>query len=75
MSLISQNGLESNSTLVSGNKKKKVCYFNYSLKMSSLTKWGLPDSSVGKESVCNAGDPGLIPGSGRCPGEGKSCPL
>ena len=43
--------------------------------MSSLTKWGFPDSSVGKESVCNAGDPGLIPGSGRCPGEGIGYPL
>ena len=31
---------------------------------------GFPDSSVGKESACNAGDPGLIPGSGRSPGEG-----
>ena len=30
-----------------------------------------PDSSVGKESACNAGDPGLIPGSGRSTGEGK----
>ena len=29
-----------------------------------------PDSSVGKESACNAGDPGAIPGSGRYPGEG-----
>ena len=27
-------------------------------------------SSVGKEFTCNAGDPGLIPGSGRSPGEG-----
>ena len=26
-----------------------------------------PDSSVGKESACNAGDPGLIPGLGRSP--------
>ena len=26
---------------------------------------GFPDSSVGKESACNAGDSGLIPGSGR----------
>ena len=26
---------------------------------------GFPDSSVGKESACNAGDPGLIPGWGR----------
>ena len=30
---------------------------------------GFPDSSVGKESACNAGNPGLIPGSGRSPGE------
>ena len=26
---------------------------------------GFPDSSVGKESTCNAGDPGLIPGWGK----------
>ena len=31
---------------------------------------GFPDSSVGKESTCNAGDPGSIPGSGRSTGEG-----
>ena len=31
-----------------------------------------PDSSVGKESAYNAGDPGLIPGSGRSAGEGIS---
>ena len=36
---------------------------------------GFPDSSVGKESTCNAGDPRLIPGSGRYPGEGKGYPL
>ena len=34
-----------------------------------------PCSSVGKESACNAGDPGLIPGSGRSPGEGHGNPL
>ena len=34
-----------------------------------------PDSSAGKEYACNAGDPGLIPGSGRSPGEGIGCPL
>ena len=32
-------------------------------------------SSVGKESACSAGDPGLIPGSGRSPGEGIGYPL
>ena len=36
---------------------------------------GFPDSSVGKESACNAGDPGLIPGSGRSAGEGIGYPL
>ena len=36
---------------------------------------GLPDTSVGKESTCNAGDPVLIPGSGRAPGEGKGYPF
>ena len=30
---------------------------------------GFPDSSVGKEFACNAGDPGSIPGSGRSTGE------
>ena len=32
--------------------------------------WGFPDSSVGKESACNAGDPGSIPGLGQSPEEG-----
>ena len=34
-----------------------------------------PDSSAGKESACNAGDPGSIPGSGRSTGEGIGYPL
>ena len=34
-----------------------------------------PDGSVGKESTCNSGDPGSIPGSGRSPGEGIGYPL
>ena len=36
---------------------------------------GKPDSSAGKESTCNAGDPGLIPWSGRSTGEGIGYPL
>ena len=36
---------------------------------------GFPDSSVGKESTCNAGDLGSIPGSGRSPGDGIGYPL
>ena len=35
----------------------------------------LPFGSDGKESVCNAGDLGLIPGSGRSLGEGNGHPL
>ena len=31
---------------------------------------GFPGSSAGEESTCSAGDPGLIPGSGRSPREG-----
>ena len=34
-----------------------------------------PCSSDGKESTCKAGDPDLIPGSGRSPGEGNGNPL
>ena len=34
-----------------------------------------PESSAGKESTCNAGDPGSIPGPGRSPGEGIGYPL
>ena len=37
----------------------------------SLGYLGFPHSSVGKESACNAGDLGSIPGLGRSPGEGN----
>ena len=36
---------------------------------------GFLGSSAGKESACNAGDPSLIPGSGRSTGEGTGYPL
>ena len=36
---------------------------------------GFLGGSAGKESVCNAGDLGLIPGLGRSPGEGTGYPL
>ena len=36
---------------------------------------GFPGSSDGKDSTCNARDPGSIPGSGRPPGEGIGSPL
>ena len=34
-----------------------------------------PNVSEGKLSACNAGDPGLLPGSGRSPGEGNGYSL
>ena len=45
-----------------------------SLLFNTLSK-GFPDSSVGKESSCNAGDTSLILGSGRSAGEGVGYPL
>ena len=42
--------------------------------MSLLDTWGFPDSSVGKESTCNAGDASSIPGLGRSAGEGIRLP-
>ena len=48
--------------------------------LSLRTHWGgvggvVPDSSVGKESACNAGEPSSIPGLRGYPGEGKAYPL
>ena len=40
--------------------------------MLLLGDMGFPHGSVGKASACNAGDPGLIPGSGRSPGGGMA---
>jgi len=42
--------------------------------LGGLYELGFPCGSAGKESVCNAGDLGSIPGLGRCPGEGKDYP-
>ena len=43
--------------------------------VSILGVLGFPGDSAGKESTCNAGDLGSIPGSGRSPGEGNGNPL
>ena len=42
---------------------------------SHMVALGFPCGSAGKESTCNAGDLGSIPGLGRSPGEGKGNPL
>ena len=50
--------------------------FPFSCICSELVRFiGFPHSSVGKESTCNAGDRGSIPGWGRCPGEANGNPL
>ena len=41
----------------------------------SASLMGFTDSSIGKESACNAGEPSSIPGSGRSTGEGTGYPL
>ena len=57
----------------------KVCFltiFFQSLKrISKGCTSGFPGCLDGKESACNAGAPGSIPGSGRSPGEGNGNPL
>ena len=40
--------------------------------MFYLSQWDFPGGSDGRESTCNAGDLGLIPGSGGYPGEGNA---
>ena len=42
---------------------------------AAILRTGFPDGSDGKESTCNAGDPGSIRRSGRSPGEGNNHPL
>ena len=49
-----------------------VCSSNF---MCVGTTRGFPGGSDSKESACNAGDPGSIPGSERPPGEGNGLPL
>ena len=43
--------------------------------LTHMVYLGFPGSSAGKESSCNAGDPGVIPGWGSSPGEGIGCQL
>ena len=52
---------------------RKICWRSNRLPTSVFL--GFPCNSAGKESACNEGDLGLIPGLGRSPGEGKGYPL
>ena len=49
----------------------KSLQFSLSFAVNLKLLLGFLDSSVGKESACSAGDPGLIAGLGRSPGEGN----
>ena len=51
----------------------KICWRRYRLPTPIFL--GFPCGSAGKESACNVGDLGLIPGLGKCPGKGNSYPL
>ena len=51
------------------------CIENIHMNGFKILLLGFPGGSDGKESACNVGDLGLIPGSGRFPGEGNDNPL
>ena len=51
------------------------CYIGHAFICALLPQNSSPDSSVGKESTCNAEDRGLILGLGKPPGERKGYPL
>ena len=53
--------------------QKKRCFYNSSL-MIAYDQY-ISGGSDGKECACNAQDPGLILGLGRCPGEGNGNPF
>ena len=52
-----------------------LCGFFKKLLSGHCNILGFPGGSDGKEFACSAGDLGLIPGSGRSPGEGNGNPL
>ena len=55
--------------------KEKYIYKKDNSQRVGILQVDFPSGSEGKESACNAGDQGSIPGSGRSPGEGNSNPL
>ena len=50
-------------------------YIKYHLTLTPTPFQDFPDSSVGKESACNAGDPSSISGAGRSAGKGIGYPI
>ena len=65
----------SKKTLVQFISKNVLSMFSSRSFMVSYLMFGFPREISGKESTCQAGDAGLIPGLGRSPGEGNGNPL
>ena len=63
------------SPLPSSNQQSSLCLCGFYFVLFGFWVLGLPGGSDSKEPACNAGDPGLIPGSERSPGEGNGYPL
>ena len=67
-------------TIISIDAEKAFDKIQHPFMIKTLQKAGIegtcfPGGSDGKASACNAGDPGLIPGTGRSPGERNDNPL
>ena len=56
-------------------RMSRMTHLVLELELAGQNVEGFPDSSSGKESACNAGDPSLIPGSGRSAREGIGYPF
>ena len=61
--------------LLTKHSVNKVTWYSAVYCLLPKVTGGFPDSSVGKESAYNAGDPSSIPGSERCAGEGIRYPF
>ena len=55
--------------------KLRWSHYRVALVSAAMEREGPPGGSGSKESACNVGDPGLIPGSGRFPGGGHGYPI
>ena len=67
--------LPSTGFLIYSRHSTKTLLKHKGIKDFFMSRWGFPDSSVDKESACNAEDPGSILGSGKSAGEGIGYPL
>ena len=59
----------------SSRPQSKAAFESTEYNMNAFFTLGFPGGSDDKESACNAGDPGSVPGLGRSPEEGHGNPL